>query len=120
MANMKVKTPNSPPLLRLHDFKGVNLSTTPTQIDMKQSPDMLNFNIDERGALNKRTGFKRIFDKTLGSGKVNGLYEFRNLGASELLFAHGTKLFKTDQLPGTETLTTWERDNLNDTWESEV
>ncbi|MBS4173471.1 hypothetical protein [Bacillus sp. FJAT-49736] len=86
--------PQEPPLLRLEPFKGMNLSVTPTQIDKSQSPDMLNMNIDERGALNKRTGYERVFPNSLGPGQINGLYEYRKLDGTVLfLLAHGTKLY---------------------------
>lgn len=86
---------NVPPLLRIEPFKGMNLSVTPTQIDESQSPEMLNFNVDERGALNKRTGYERIFQTSLGPGAINGMYEFRKTdGTIIFLVAHGTKLYK--------------------------
>ena len=82
-------------LLRIEPFKGMNLSVTPTQIDQSQSPDMLNMNIDERGALNKRTGYERVYAESLGEGKINGLYEYRKSnGQTYFLIAHGTKLYK--------------------------
>ncbi len=72
----------------------MNLSVTPTQIDQSQSPDMLNMNIDERGALNKRTGYERVFAESLGNGAINGLYEYRKTdGSVYFLMAHGTKLY---------------------------
>lgn len=94
MAKMNMKPVAEPPLLRIEPFKGVNLAVTPTQIDRSQSPDMLNMHIDERGALNKRTGYERLFTTSLGSGAINGLYEFRKTdGNVYFLIAHGTKLY---------------------------
>lgn len=88
------KQPPEPPLLRIEPFKGLNLSVTPTQIDDHQSPDMLNVHSDERGALNKRTGFERVFPISLGLGAVNGSYEYRKTdGTVIFLLAHGTKLY---------------------------
>lgn len=88
------KQPAAPPLLRIEPFKGINLSVTPTQIDQHQSPDMLNMTIDERGSLNKRTGYERVFATSLGAGKVNGMYLFRKKdGTSKFIIAHGTKLY---------------------------
>jgi hypothetical protein len=83
------KQPPEPPLLRIEPFKGLNLSVTPTQIDDHQSPDLLNVSSDERGALNKRTGYERVFPTSLGTGQINGLYEFNGV----TLLAWGTKLF---------------------------
>ncbi|MEK5175082.1 hypothetical protein NST63_17945 [Heyndrickxia sp. FSL W8-0496] len=94
MARINVRTPLEPPLLRIEPFKGMNLSVTPTQIDQSQSPEMINMNIDERGALNKRTGYERVFQESLGPGQINGLYEYRKAnGETYFLIAHGTKLY---------------------------
>lgn len=122
MAQLNINTPPPPPLLRVEPFKGINLSVTPTQIDNSQAADILNMNIDERGALNKRTGYTRIFATPLGLGKINGMFEFRKKdGTVEFLFAHGTKLYKTDRIPnGTKYPVLWNEDDLNATWESEV
>ncbi|WP_394139550.1 hypothetical protein [Cytobacillus oceanisediminis] len=95
MAQLQMRSTPEPPLLRIEPFKGMNLSVTPTQIDNSQSPDMLNVNIDERGALNKRTGYERVFPTSLGVGTINGLYEYRKTsGEVFFLLAHGTKLYK--------------------------
>ena len=121
MARMNIKPPKEPPLYRINAFKGINVSSTPTQIDENQSPNMLNMMLDERGALNKRTGYDRIFSSPIGEGKINGMFAYRKSdGTTEFLFAHGNKLYKTDRLPGAKQATTWEEDNLTVTWENEV
>lgn len=120
MARFNLKPIAEPPLLRIEPFKGINLSVTPTQIDDAQSPDMLNMHTDERGALTKRTGYKRIFlDNDIGP--INGMTVFsRPDGTNEFLFVGGNKLYKTDVLPGGELRkTTWADDDLSVTWESE-
>lgn len=87
-------TVKSPPLFRLEPFRGINVSGSPTEISQNQSPDMLNFNLDQNGSLNKRTGYSRVFPTSLGSGKINGLYEFKKSdGSSIFLIAWGTQLF---------------------------
>lgn len=107
MAIMNAAWSSNPPLLRIDQFKGINLSVTPTQIDQSQSPDMLNMNIDERGALNKRTGYERVYVKSLGPGKMNGLFRFQKPdGTEELLFAHGTKLYRSEGIPTLSTNST--------------
>ncbi len=112
-----------PPLLRVEPFKGMNTSVTPTQIDQSQSPDMLNMNIDERGSLNKRTGYERVFFKSLGEGPITGMYPFVKPDGSEtLLFVHNGKLYKSDGIPRLDTnsrLTTWDDDDLTLTWEGD-
>jgi hypothetical protein len=96
MAQMNFNSP-TPSLLRLEPFRGIDVSGTSTQIDDHQSPDMLNMNIDERGSLNKRTGYERVYSDSLGPGKINGIYEFKKSnGTTEFLIAHGTTLYKQD------------------------
>jgi hypothetical protein len=99
------------PPLRIEPFKGINLAVTPTQIDQSQSPDMLNMNIDERGALNKRTGYERLFYRTLGNGPINGMFYFKNA----LLVAHGTQLYKINENEVTDSM--WADDDLDEPWE---
>jgi hypothetical protein len=94
MANINGNLPPQPPLLRIEPFSGVNYSVTPTQINQSQSPEMMNMQIDERGALNKRTGYKRLFQTSLGNGAINGLYTYRmKNGTEHFLIAHSTKLY---------------------------
>jgi hypothetical protein len=94
MAQLSFKA-ETPSLLRLEPFRGIDVSGTSTQIDDHQSPDMLNMNIDERGSLNKRTGYERVFPTSLGDGKINGIYEYKKSdGTTEFLIAHTTKLYK--------------------------
>ncbi len=97
---MTINAPKEPPLYRINSFKGINVSVTPTQIDETQSPDMLNMALDEKGALNKRTGYKRVFPASLGSGPINGMFLYRKAdGNSVFLFAHGTKLYSGSNPP---------------------
>lgn len=120
MARINPVSRVEPPLLRLEPFKGMNLSVTPTQIDNSQSPDMLNMNIDERGALNKRTGYNRVFSPSLGSGQINGMFLYRKTdGSEQLLFAHDTKLYNTTHIPNRDIVieSIWTDDDLEQTWE---
>lgn len=103
MANNQIfklpKQPKDPPLLRVEPFKGINFSVTPTQIDDHESPDMLNMYIDQKGAIAKRTGYEKVFETSLGPGKVNGLFSFRKTdGTNEILIAHGGNLYRLDDL----------------------
>lgn len=93
MAQLTAGTQSSS-LMRIGPFAGIDLSTNQAQINENNSPDMLNFNIDERGSLNKRTGFERVFPTSLGPGPINGAYEYRKTdGTLYFLLAHGTKLY---------------------------
>jgi hypothetical protein len=94
MAQMKMTAPKPLPLLRLQPFKGMDVNGSATQIDDHHSPDMLNMNIDEKGSLNKRTGYGRVFNDSLGAGKINAMYVYTKTdGSTIFLIAHGTKLY---------------------------
>ena len=80
--------------MQLKSFAGINTSVTPTQINDNQSPDMLNFNVDERGALNKRTGYKKIFDTPIDNASITGLFEFRMNGINQMLIGCGDKFYR--------------------------
>jgi hypothetical protein len=93
MARMNVSV-KAPPLVRLEPFRGLNVSGSPTEISQNQSPDMLNMTLDLNGALNKRTGYSKVFPTSLGTGRINGLYEFKKSdGTSIFLMAWGTNLY---------------------------
>jgi hypothetical protein len=93
MARMNIAA-KTPPLVRLEPFRGMNVSSSPTEISENQSPDMLNISLDLNGALNKRTGYSRVFPTSLGTGRINGLYEYRKTdGTSIFLIAWGTNLY---------------------------
>lgn len=76
------KQPKEPPLYRLDPFRGIDLSVTKSQIDKNHSPDMLNFNIDERGALNKRTGYEAVYD--LSTYPIQGIHYYRKKDGTEV------------------------------------
>jgi hypothetical protein len=83
-------------LIKIDNFKGINQSADYTQIDIRESPDMLNMELDNRGALNKRKGYKRIFE-SLGTGNINGQYIYAKKDGTLLeLFAFSDKLYKLD------------------------
>lgn len=122
MAQLQSNMPHSP-LLRVEPFRGIDLSVTPTQIDDHQAADILNMTIDERGALNKRTGYERMYVKSLGDGPINGMFLYRLPNGSEtMLFSHKDKLYKTEGAPSLANntrLQVWEDDDLEDTWVGE-
>ncbi|MDF2675173.1 MAG: hypothetical protein K0R09_3445, partial [Clostridiales bacterium] len=81
-------------LIKIDNFKGINQSADYTQIDIRESPDMLNMELDNKGALNKRKGYKRIFE-SLGTGNVNGQYIYAKKDGTLIeLFAYADKLYK--------------------------
>lgn len=99
---MEVKRSQKPMMLRIGPFGGIDLSSSPAEIDQKRSPDMVNFSIDERGSLNKRTGYERIYLESLGNGAIHGMHEYRKKdGTVRFLLAHGNNLYTQsgDQQP---------------------
>lgn len=99
MAQMKITNNAQPPNLRIGPFAGIDLSTNQAQINQNSSPDMLNFMIDERGSLVKRTGYERVFQTSLGPGKINGMFEFSKTdGTKEIIIAHGGNLYRLADL----------------------
>lgn len=84
-------------IITMKDFRGINQTGTPTQIDTAESPDLLNMVLDQYGQLDKRNGYKRVFPTSLGAGKINGIYQYRKLNGIVInLLAHGTKLYTWD------------------------
>lgn len=82
--------------VKIDNFKGINQSADNTQIDINESPYMLNMELDSRGALNKRRGYKRIFD-SLGTGNINGQHIYNKKDGTKIeLFAYSDKLYKLD------------------------
>lgn len=112
MAVLQQKSKKQPPVLHLEPFRGMNVSESSTQISKSESPDMLNMNIDEKGALNKRNGYERIL--SMGTGPIKGMFVYRKSdGTEKFLYAHGGKLY----LNNGRYLPTWDSENLEATWE---
>jgi hypothetical protein len=118
MAQMTFKQQN-PPLVRLEPFRGINVSGSLTEISQNQSPDMLNFNLDQNGSLNKRTGYERVIN--MGTGAIKGMYLYRKSNGDEIfLLAHGGKLYQSSIPEVGVDFATWDEEDLTVTWESEV
>lgn len=106
----------TPPLFRIEPFRGMNLSSSPTQISPNESPDCLNVNVDLHGALNKRTGYERVMN--LGTSPIKGMFLYRKSNGQEIfLVASGGKLY-TSGVPNRGTdYSTWDALDLTQTWE---
>jgi hypothetical protein len=78
--------------ISIKQFMGANLNPDVSQIEDGESPDLLNITLDKDGTPDKRLGYERCFANPLGSGKINGLIEYKDL----LIIAHGTKVYKWD------------------------
>lgn len=106
MAQMTNSSSQDPAMLKIEPFRGMDTASSPTQLDDNHSPDMLNLNIDSKGALQKRTGYEKVLD--MGTGAIQGIAEYK----TQFLFAHGGKL---NQMVGK--LVTWDMDDLTQVWE---
>lgn len=93
-------------MLKIEPFRGMDTASSPTQLDDHHSPDMLNLNIDSKGALQKRTGYEKVLD--MGTGAIQGMAQYK----SQFLLAHGGKLYQSEGK-----LVTWDMDDLTIGWE---
>lgn len=87
--------PSTPAPFRLTAINGgINISDEQSQIRDNQSPYMLNVNCDDRGAIQKRPGYGKLYTTSLGAGAINGYFDYRKLdGTVVTLLAHSTKLY---------------------------
>jgi hypothetical protein len=106
MAQMTSSSSQDSAMLKIEPFRGMDTASSPTQLDDHHSPDMLNLNIDNKGALQKRTGYEKLLD--MGTGSIQGMAEYK----TQFLLAHGAKLY---QMEGK--LVTWDMDDLTQSWE---
>lgn len=80
--------------LKIDKFSGLNTATTASKIDFFESPDLINIVLDAEGRPDKRFGFSRIYATSLGSGKINGMFEFKKKDGTTIFLIHwGTNLY---------------------------
>jgi hypothetical protein len=73
---------------------GLNDKVAPELIDDKEVAAIQNFNMLEKGTLQKRHGFTKRFASTFATGPVRGLVNYRKEnGTSRLVFGADDKLF---------------------------
>lgn len=74
---------------------GMNISVSPDQIAINQTPDVLNMTLDG-GVWTKRYGFERL--NTWGDTPIQGMHLFHRVGQpTEFLFAQGGHLWKLNE-----------------------
>ena len=88
--NFKNIPENSPKILEITSFAGIDLSSAPADIDKKRSPDAPNMMPDSKGNPIKRTGFS-LFKKC--EGRINGAFVF----GKHLVIHAGKNLFIDDK-----------------------
>lgn len=84
----------APDPIIIDQFRGVDFSSNQTQVALNRAIDAPNMLPDGNFFPNKRTGIKRVFAESLGSGGVNGLHLYRTTNdIVPRLLHHGTNLY---------------------------
>lgn len=76
------------------DFSGgLNYRDNASLIAPNQSPEMQNVRVRD-GTIGKRPGYKKLYATSLGTGKINGLFQYKKAnGTTYRLIAWGTSLY---------------------------
>jgi len=88
----------TPSVLEIRNFKGINVLATEAQIAVNETPDALNIQLDDVGAIEKRVGYMRVIQGL--NNKVNGM----GTCGSNLLIEAGTEMYVTP-ISSIETIT---------------
>jgi hypothetical protein len=92
--NFAQDTPQAAPFRLTRIDGGLNVRDEQSQLRDNQSPSMQNVNCDDRGALQKRPGWEKVYATSLGAGAVHLVYDYRKTdGTVVTLIHHGTKLY---------------------------
>lgn len=75
-------------------FLGLNVRDVEMKLRKGQSPAMQNVNLDDRGAIAKRSGQEYVFSESLGTGAINGFH--KELFSDNFIFVHGTTMYFYD------------------------
>ena len=75
---------------------GINVKFVESLIGDTQSPDMINLNANDRGALTKRAG--QVVEHEFSEGPIHAIYYYKN----KWVVAHGTKISTWDGSPEVE------------------
>ena len=77
------------------DFSGgLNYRDNSSLIAPNQTPECQNIRVRD-GTIGKRSGYKRLSVASLGTGKINGLFQYKKAnGQKYTLISHGGNLFK--------------------------
>lgn len=95
LSNVKETKP-----IQVTKFLGLNLDPAgETQLDIGESPDMINMRITDRYKLQKRYGQTQLFE-SLGAGNVRGATYIELNDILYLIFSHGGTLYRNDLVGG--------------------
>ena len=95
------KTPFRKSEMRIEGFKGMDISSTFSQIDQRRFADAQNIILDDRKAVDKRGGFIDsgicVDDKIGGTealdGAITGMFKYVGSSGVEMLISAGTKIY---------------------------
>ncbi len=94
--------PKTPPT-QIKKFLGLNEDTTgDTQLELGESPKMLNFRITENYKLQSREGYQQLFE-SLGEHPIRGMWYGKIKDAYHFLFACNGKIYEHDLAAKTNT-----------------
>jgi len=100
--------------IEIPNFLGLNTAVAFSEIDIRQSPDMLNMLPGKIGSLRRRPGTVPLTETPLGS-EIKTLCNLRKGGDNSILAASGDTLYKFD--PEDKE---WDAQTMTDTLESDV
>lgn len=88
---LNISMPHEPDPISIKVFGGIDYTDTK---DITRSPDAKNIILDEQFAPDKRPGYKRVYQESLGTGQINGLFLFHKKDGTKVrILHHGTKLY---------------------------
>jgi len=78
-----------------NDFSGgLNYRDNASLISPNQTPGCQNIRVRD-GTIGKRPGYKRLSVASLGTGQINGLFQYKKANGQKFtLISHGGNLFK--------------------------
>lgn len=90
----KFSVPSSPArnVVKIETFKGVDLNSSPSNVEITRSPNAPNMMRDVPGKVRKRQGYERISSY---SGRINGVHILKDVEkqVEKILIHAGTKLY---------------------------
>ena len=95
MAQVKIpKFESTARTLTYSDFSGgLDYLTSPSMLNPKFSPECQNVRVRD-GSISKRSGYSRLFPTSLGTGQINGLFQYKKANGDKYeLVAHSDKLY---------------------------
>ena len=98
-----VQLPNGRWLFTYNDFSGgKNSAFASAMLADNQLEDIINGDLVETGAIQKRKGYARVIPRSLGAGGMQGLYEYRTTSNGRYLLG-----VWNEQLYASQNLTSW-------------